>query len=317
MRDSADFARLFRGNFRAFINFAFREIHAGKSLSQNWHIDVLADQLEQLRLGTNKRLIVNIPPRSLKSFCGSVSYPAFLLGRDPRMQIMLIAGTRALAKELSEKLLRLMSSTRYRALFPHMRLRPETGSIQTGHGGFVSFAVVGQQLSGRGADLIIVDDPLSPARAIVSADRDKVNSWFDGEILTRMNDRTDGQIMVLMQRVHPGDLSGHLRSDRATSNPSLSHQSRSVTKSGSFPTGLSCDDQLALCSTLFAKAVSSNLSGCTRWAPFISHRSTCKGSFIPGQRTNTRPGLFMRSRKTGPSQTIAPHSASTGLGTLA
>ena len=69
---------------------------------------------------------------------------------------------------------------------------------------------MGQQKSDRGADFVVVDDPLSPTYARDKGVREGVNALFDAEIITRLNDRAAGKIIVLMQRLHPGDLSGHL-----------------------------------------------------------------------------------------------------------
>lgn len=209
MNSNSAIIALYRSDFMSFLKFAFRELHPGKQLEGNWHVDVMADRLERLLRGDVKRLMINIPPRSLKSFCGSIALTAFALGRRPTKRILLIAGSRQLGQELLGKLIKLMRSGRYKSLFPDVRARFSSGALESAHGGFVSLAIVGQQLSGRGADLIIVDDPLSPSHAKDEARRNEVNAWFDDEVITRLNSQA-GAILILMQRVHPNDLCGHI-----------------------------------------------------------------------------------------------------------
>ena len=74
---------IYRTDFASFIAQVFSNAGAGKSLQMNWHIYALAFQLELVRLGKNRRLIINMPPRSLKSMITSVAFPAFVLGHDP------------------------------------------------------------------------------------------------------------------------------------------------------------------------------------------------------------------------------------------
>ena len=203
---------LARGYFPAFVAPAFRELHPSRILSENLAVKLLVDAMNEIASGSTNRLMVNIPPRSLKSFICSVAFIAFLLGRNPNLQILLIAGNDELRKELLDKLRRLMCSSFYRAVFPHVVVDPRSGprEIKTRHGGYVRSAVMGHQMSGRGADLVVIDDPVSPTYARDKGARDGVNASFDAEIITRLNDRTAGKIIVLMQRVHPADLSGHL-----------------------------------------------------------------------------------------------------------
>jgi hypothetical protein len=201
---------LLRTDFRAFLDFAFRELHSGSRLKPNWHIDLMAEHCSDVVTGWTRRLIINVPPRSLKSETGSIALPAFLFGRDPAKQIMIIAGSQKLGQELMAKLARLIRSPRYKSLFPKANASATPTAIRSPHGGSIVLAMVGEQLSGRGADLIIVDDPLSPSHALDGQRRDAVNDWYDAEVRTRLNQRATGCVVVLMQRVHPEDLTAHL-----------------------------------------------------------------------------------------------------------
>jgi hypothetical protein len=200
---------LYRSDFSAFLRFAFRELNPSQPLVDTWHIDVLAD-LARVLGGDIQRLIINLPPRSLKSLSASIAMPVWALGRNPALKIMSVAGSRELAKDLEQAARDLMMSPRCRALFPHLRTDGKRGDLCLPHGGQRIAGTVGQSLIGRGADLIIIDDPLSPAHANDEARRNSVNTWFDAEVIQRLNDKTKGAVIVVMQRLHCEDLTAHL-----------------------------------------------------------------------------------------------------------
>jgi hypothetical protein len=155
-------------------------------------------------------LILNAPPRSLKSHCASVAALVFALGHDPTRKIMVITGSRALARDLQIKTIALMRNPRCRSLFPHLQLKEAPGEIILPHGGGIFYAVVGQSLIGRGADMIVIDDPLAAHLAQDDAKRMLVNDWYDAEVIPRLNDKATGVVVLIMQRLHMGDLTGHV-----------------------------------------------------------------------------------------------------------
>ena len=200
----------YRTNFPAFNRFAFHALHPGQQLRDNWHITLMAHQLERCARGEIKRLIINIPPRSLKSHTASVAFPAWVLGRDPTKKIMTIAGTRPLVTDLGENTDRLLRTHRLRAVFPHLRPGPKPGALQLPEGGRRMPVQAQASQIGRGADIIIIDDPIPPADAKDDAARQEVNRWFDEEIIQRLNNKSTGVVIVVMQRLHTDDLTGHL-----------------------------------------------------------------------------------------------------------
>jgi hypothetical protein len=201
---------LYRAHLPSFSRFAFHELNSSRPLKDNWHIDVVGDALATCLRGGTRRLILNVPPRSLKSLCASTALPVFALGRDPRRKVMVIVGTRELAADLQGRALDLMRSSRCRSLFPHLRPSERRGEVVLPYGGGIAFAHVGQGLVGRGADITIIDDPISPALARDEGVRRGVHAWFDAEVLPRLNDKSTGVVIVVMQRVHPDDLTAHL-----------------------------------------------------------------------------------------------------------
>lgn len=203
---------LYRCRFDAFLRFAYRELHPNQKLIETWHLDVLAEHLDRVAKGEIKRLIINLPPRMLKSHAASVALPVWLLGRDPTKTILSIAGTKELAQDLDRATRTLISTPRCLALYPH--LKSERGGkgrdLMLPHGGKRLSAVVRGSLIGRGADVIIIDDPITPVAAADDARRRAVNRWFDAEVLQRLNNKRTGAVIVIMQRLHHDDLTGHL-----------------------------------------------------------------------------------------------------------
>jgi len=203
---------LYRSNFAAFLRFAFRELNANTPFVDTWHIDVLADALERVANGETTRLIINLPPRCLKSLAASIALPVWMHGRDPSLKIMSIAGSKELAGDFERATQDLIKAPRVRALFPHLKPEGQRGNLYLPHGGQRISGVIGGILVGRGADLIVIDDPIAPARAHDEPKRRAVNKWFDAEVIQRLNDKKTGRVVVVMQRLHHDDLCGHLLS---------------------------------------------------------------------------------------------------------
>ena len=140
----------------------------------NWHIEILAAKLMALRAGKIRRLIINMPPRYLKLLLASVAFPAWCLGHDPAAQIVCASYAQELADKLSRDCRRIMLSDWYRRIFP-TRLSPERQAMsefETTAQGCRLATSVGGVLTGRGADLIIVNDPLKPEEALPETQRE-------------------------------------------------------------------------------------------------------------------------------------------------
>jgi predicted phage terminase large subunit-like protein len=202
-----------RGDFSAFIERSFYELNPETEYLPNWHVEVIAAALEDCRLGRCKRLIINVPPRSLKSHCATVCFVAWLLGHDPSTQIICASYAQELADKHALDCRTLMMSARYQELFPATRLtssRPAVHDFQTSRKGTRLATSVGGVLTGRGADFIIIDDPTKPEEAISEVQRRNANEWFDHTLSSRLNSQIDGCIVVIMQRLHEDDLVGHV-----------------------------------------------------------------------------------------------------------
>lgn len=214
MTDRARLLRaLLREDLYAFLERSFLELEPGTAFSPNWHYQHLCHKLMQVSRGEVKRLIINVPPRSGKSLLASVAWPMFVMGYDPTRRLMCVSHTEALAREFSINRRTLAQSSWYRRLFPEMQLnspRPRDLELRTTQHGYVYAAGVGGAVLGRGADLIIVDDPIKALAALSKAERRRVAEFYDNTLVTRLNDKIHGAIVIVMQRLHEEDLVGHV-----------------------------------------------------------------------------------------------------------
>ena len=208
----AEYRVLSRYDFHTFMHRAFLELNPRTPLSHNWHNELIAAKLEACLRGEINRLIINVPPRSLKSHSATVAFPAYVLGHRPSTQIICASYGQDLSNKHSMDCRALMASEWYRSLFP-TRLSPQKQSVQefvTTQNGFRLATSVGGVLTGRGADLIIIDDPLKPDEALSETQRNAVNEWFDHTLCSRLNDKRNGRMIIIMQRLHEDDLVGHV-----------------------------------------------------------------------------------------------------------
>ena len=202
---------ILRAELPFFIRKVFATISPGETYLHNWHVDAIAHQLMRVHSGEGRRLLINQPPRSLKSICVSVAYVAWLLGHDPTRRVIVASYSGDFAAELHRQFRMVVSSEWYAALFPTLRWAKETGlELITTQGGSRYATSVGGTLTGRGADLIIVDDPLNANEVHSEPARKRVIDWYGGALVSRLNDKQTGSIIAVMQRLHEDDLAGHL-----------------------------------------------------------------------------------------------------------
>lgn len=213
MLSLSEYEFFLRRDLMGFIERSFYELNPQTRFYDSPHIEVMAAKLEQVRQGKIKRLIVNMPPRALKSHAVSVCFAAWLLGHHPTMQIICASYGQDLSDKHARDCRTLMGSTFYRRLFPKTRLSAEKQSVNefmTTEQGFRMSTSVGGVLTGRGADVIILDDPLKPEDALSETRRTSVNDWFSNTLLSRLNSKQNGVIIIVMQRLHQDDLVGHV-----------------------------------------------------------------------------------------------------------
>jgi predicted phage terminase large subunit-like protein len=174
--------------------------------------------------GETRRLIITIPPRHLKSICTSVALPAFILGRDPSRRMICVSYSQDLAVKLSNDFRTVIKSDWYRRLFPGTKIDPAKDTqaeIMTTRKGFRLATSVGGTLTGRGGNLIIIDDPIKPEEAMSETTRERLIDWCGNTLLSRLDHKEHGAIILVMQRLHVGDLAGHFLEQGGCENLNL------------------------------------------------------------------------------------------------
>lgn len=202
-----------RDHFVHFLKDVARTVAPNMRYQHNWHIDAIAEYLMACARGEVTRLIINLPPRMLKSTIVSVAWPAWLLAHDPAQRIMAASYAQSLSLKHSTDCRVLLQSAWFRHLFPHTRLsadQNEKEKFTTTQRGYRRAVSVGGAAIGEGGNILIVDDPLNPLQASHHTQREMVNQWFDHTWATRLDDKLRGAMVVVMQRLHPNDLSGYL-----------------------------------------------------------------------------------------------------------
>ena len=202
-----------RQDFMSFVSLCFAQLMPGTALLLNWHVEAIAFRLNEVRRGTIKKLMINAPPRYGKSFLTSVLLPAYLLGLDPTKRIIVVCYGSELAVKLANDFRAIVNSAWYKSLFPHTEISRTKNSeheVVTTQGGYRLATSIDGALTGRGCDLLIIDDPLKPSDAFSSSKRERVNNQFRNTLFSRLDDKKNGAIIIVMQRLHVDDLCGEL-----------------------------------------------------------------------------------------------------------
>jgi predicted phage terminase large subunit-like protein len=204
-----------KSDLDTFLQLSFGVLEPGNEFIPAPYLELLSAALMQVADRAVKRLIINMPPRHLKSIVTSVVFPAWLLMRDPQSKIAVICHSDMLANDLASKCKRLIGSDMYRRIAPQVQIRQERDrrtDFETTQGGGVYAASIASGITGRGFDHIILDDPIAAHDARSAAERDRVQQAFDGMISSRLDDPVRGTIIVVQQRLHEDDLSGYFLS---------------------------------------------------------------------------------------------------------
>jgi predicted phage terminase large subunit-like protein len=206
-------AEIYRNDLLAFIHRSFLELNPAATFEYNWHQELIAQALEEVAYGDCKRLIINVPPRHLKSHSASIAFPAWFLGHFPEKQVACVSYSQDFSDTLARQSRRLMDSQFYQALFETRisRRRDTVADFETTEGGFRFSTSVGGGFTGRGGDVIVIDDPLKADEALSDARRENVNEWFNNTLRSRLNKQVDGAIIIVMQRLHADDLVAHVQ----------------------------------------------------------------------------------------------------------
>lgn len=228
-----------KGEFLDFFYRSFKVLFPGRELFKADYIEIIADRLTDCMNGKINRLIINMPPRHMKSTIVSVAFPAFVLGKDPTKAVIVASYSNSLSVKHSLDTRFIILSDFYKEKFPGTKLNKTQNTktkFQTTQMGFRLATSITGTLTGEGADILIADDPISALQINSEVFRQRVQDWFHHTFMTRLNDRNRSVAIIVMHRLHEDDICGYLsRVSKAweiLSLPCISELEREILLSG-------------------------------------------------------------------------------------
>ncbi len=203
-------------SFHKFVKHSFEVVNPGEQFSDNWHVQYLCDVLQQSITNVADRrkkqhdIVINVPPRSLKSFIVSIALPAWAWLYKPSMKFISSSYSLTLSTEHSTTCRRLVESEWYKRMSGIKLSQDQNQKTQfanTKQGNRLAVST-GGTVTGRGGNVIIIDDPANPEQAMSDVERTRANRYFDETLSTRLNDPRTGIYIIIMQRLHEEDLTG-------------------------------------------------------------------------------------------------------------
>jgi len=199
-------------SFYEFFKRAWDAIETDEYLD-GWYIKTECDYAQSIYEGKIKDLIINQPPRTLKSTIFSVAFPAWVLAKNPKKKFMCASYAATLAYDIHNKCRKLINSDWYQELFPEVKVTIDRQDyFETSAGGYRFAVGVDGGSTGRGCDVFIGDDLLKPTDSFSDQVREKTNRWFDETITTRRNSIKTGARIIVCQRLHENDIVGYIES---------------------------------------------------------------------------------------------------------
>ncbi len=207
---------LAKKDLHEFIKQCWSSIEPGRTFHDNWHIQAICEHLTAVLNNDITRLIINIPPRHMKSLTCNVAFPTWAWLHKPHTQFLFASYAASLSVRDSVKCRRLIQSPWYQSLKPPFELNDDQNQKQrfeNNHNGHRLSTSTTGSLIGEGGDIIIIDDPHNVQEAESDTTRTSVLEWWDTAVQSRLNDPTTGAFIIIMQRLHQFDLTGHILSN--------------------------------------------------------------------------------------------------------
>lgn len=218
-----------RDNFDAFAQKAFGIVEPGTLFEWSWHIGCISEHLEALNRGEITRLIINLPPRFLKSYLVSAAFPAWVLGKNPHEKFIVTGYGATVVEQNARNCRMIMRSEWYHQLVP-TRINPDMDRLthfETTERGQYYAATALSPIVGLGAGIILIDDPIKPMEAFSETIRNSTNQNIRTTLFSRLNDRRTGKIAMIMQRAHEDDPTGNLLKDGGWTHVKLPVETKS------------------------------------------------------------------------------------------
>lgn len=197
-----------------FIKSAWPILEPGRPFMDNWHIGCIAEHLEACYYGQITKLLINMPPRNLKSISVSVCFPVWSWLKNPMLRFFCAAYAESLSTKHSVDRRDLIRSAWFQLAwserFSLVDDQDQKTFYKNNHRGQMFSTSVGGAGTGEGGDILIVDDPINPKEAASEKLRERANTWRDQTLSTRKNDKKTAREIIVMQRLHENDLSGYV-----------------------------------------------------------------------------------------------------------
>jgi predicted phage terminase large subunit-like protein len=207
-------AELGQRSMSDFMQLCWEHIEPGVELEWSWHLDAICEHLEAVLDGEIKNLAINIPPRSLKSNTCAVIFPVYGWIRKASLKFLFSSYSQQLSTRDSLKCRRLVQSPWFQQRWGSRVTITGDQNVKTRYdteaGGFRFATSVGGTVTGEGGDILVVDDPLNLRDALSDAKREAALNWWDLAWSSRLNDPRNGAKIIVMQRLHEKDLTGHV-----------------------------------------------------------------------------------------------------------
>lgn len=207
--------RQWREHLSPFIKKVFETVDPGADYMHAWYIDLIAEYLEAVSNNEITNLCINVPPRFLKSISVTIAWPAWELGNNPSQQILAASYSEKLSMKHNVDCRLVVQSDWYRQTFPEVQLsgdQNEKAKFTTTKRGHRIATSVGGTATGEGGNLLILDDPINPKKALSDTERATANDWVDQTWSTRKNNPKKSHEVIVMQRLHVNDTTGHVLS---------------------------------------------------------------------------------------------------------
>lgn len=197
-----------------FVEQAWKVVEPASPFVSGWHIEAICEHLEAVTRGEIRQLLINMPPRHMKSLAVSVFWPVWTWTQNPAFRWLFASYAQSLSTRDSLKCRRLIESPWHQQKWGHLyrladdqNLKMRFDNTATGYRIATS---VGGLTTGEGGDAVVVDDPHNVLEALSDLKRERALTWWDQSMSTRLNDPATGVKVIVMQRVHERDLSGHV-----------------------------------------------------------------------------------------------------------
>lgn len=203
-------------DFGTFLAKGFSVLEPGRAFQSSWHIDCVSEHLSAVYSGEIPKIIINVPPRTLKSVQVAQLYPAWVLSKEPSHQFINASYAHSLAERNVMKARQIVQSDFYKDFYPEVKISDDNNRkdfFTTTQNGQYKGTGIGGTITGFGCDTLIVDDPINPKEAVSDTIRLGAIEEIRSTLFSRFNDYEKGKLIMIMQRLHEGDPAGALLAD--------------------------------------------------------------------------------------------------------